>query len=1538
MAVTRKRLQRECKTATLTKKKAPRRRSSRKKKDESSKPQPIIQEEDTTIDSINEDSVSLNSSPIKHINRASNNSTPTKQLLSSSPSKKKKSVAFSDDLISEIPSTPDGSQNSGRSILKACNLNLYTGLVDPNNTSLWEKDKQEEKQSYGPKNPNFWLQGTIVQIPPNSSDIYYLIEGCIMVLGEESFDKRFEVYATLNSIYKTNTASNVVSLFCSFFGNSLAVSPSKRGKRSPSSKRATMPVKDQPEKQYVVLLTHQIVKDIESTENMIYDRELNKENKSIFKSDPFRIRIINQALKLLSYFMLDQELNKLIPLETIDWAYRRACTVLTNTKVSKAVLSSYLVIIKDCKLGAKRRKLLFDNGDLPEKMLFSLINMTRFPSSSLISEQFICFKNFVNLFPNIMAKNIHHWFGMLLLNICEIGSPFYLKCLAIGVHCLLEVTKAFLNNRTVMIYVRRFLSSPVPLDTKSMASSDSIELDSEVISSQETKVVDAVLTKLRELIRESQFKAAMDIWVALTVLIGNAGSSFDKWEHLNKWLQITKHCFNSQDPDARILALSCWKAVCFNLCRNDAEDIRNALDPILISQSTKDKQSLINSVMKPKVKLFTYLFHSFNAAEMEDEIIDTMHNLFVAILYSVVNPIVIKQRTKYLHILWDKVFQFVFVNFYFKKGSSNTRMNQLGLKVLLRLLKPASPINEKNYNEIRCLSNEPVLVTEINSLPSRWIHDKFDRIMQNMILVFQLDNLSVEDKVGFFAAFLASIKSVTRSESSISATTYDIIDNIPIVLNQLFKKNTLSHDLIIKLIVNLHDTFTSSLLLRRANENDANDTSYNLYLPILENCCKTVSKEETLEVFDLILQSLSQKKVLMFIADYLKLGSSINELNNVFIELLNKRNTDSSKQEMILYGEICKYLDSGFDIFVKRIIQSIVVMSDAEAMRNSFAYLNIESWNISIIIFFLVLVKNAPNKHVHQFTIELLRKLLKANFIPMLEFLALQDFDVELFPLLDQVFLTALEFVGEPLFKVCLILKDYLIKKIKQSDNYLLIDKLLMGCYADLGIDVGLLVEHGCSKFPEFNATLEDRGMCLFNGKIVNKSDLELLQNTQESIGSIDDDLVQDCQKPHDSQLLEESVETLDLIATSDSVNGHGTQIIDGVEEEQMEQKEQREQGEQDDSLNIKELPGNGIVVDTKEIGEEEKPTNNIQDVRSDIELAKVELIKDIAEEKAANVGEVTTIADITLEHDTENNSNKESPSDDHNNESSSDADEAYPSMIRRAFDLTQVPRPTLSPMEISPTRETQESILLDDSIKIKSPHISKQDDMKQDLVVAANKKRLLEELADHMNSPKRNKVDELELILQHAQNTRSDDSSLKKQVLVEVKIQQEEEPDKKPEKSDLLFESQESKTNGCKHSNQNINDDETTDKSAESVQIESLGGVLVNKANEEVSSVPDVVNHVQAAQADQFLATKENKGQLLPIKPIPIASIIDHCQQPLPVPVPVPEKNVHYSPIQLTDMLEDLSNDEISSMTSEERYSMETKLLNLMVRIRGLT
>ncbi|EMG47807.1 RIF1 Telomere length regulator protein RIF1 [Candida maltosa Xu316] len=1414
MAQTRQKSLKGTKMPSLTRKRSSRRRSTPKKLQESqnnnNNSNNNISSQDSAVASPKESSVSLNSSPIKprvNIDRSSNNSSPIRgpSLLSSSPTKKMKSVAFSDDLISDIPSTPDRSQSQNRSILKACDVNLYTGLVDPNNTSLWEKESG--KRSYGPGNNSFWLQGTIVQLSPNSPELASLIEGCVAVLSDESFDKRFEVYATLNNIYKTNTSANVVKLFTTSRGEPIErqVTPSPKKTTNNSQSK-----KVRGENSYVSLLAAQIVEDIKVTEDALFERMQEKENESPSKNDPFRIRVINQALKLMSYFLLDQELNKYLTVECISWIYNRACTMLTHPKVSKVIVSSYLVIMKDCKLGPKKRKALFDNVELTEKMLFSLINMKRFPSSSLVSEQFMCFKNFVHIFPSIMAKNIAQWFGMLLLNICEIGSPFYLKCFTVGVHCLLEVTKAFLDNRNVALYVKQFLSSRVPPDIKSMSSTDSIAIDSQLSDSDDSKVIDIVLAKLQELIKDSQFKAAMDIWVAITVLVGNGNFAFEKWEHLNKWLQITKLCFNSQNPEARILALSCWKAVCYNLCRNDLDAIRKILDPIMNQTNLKDKSTLINTAMKPKVKLFTYLFNSFNASEMDKEIIDTMHNLFIAILYSTVNPIVIKQRTKYLHVLWDKVFQLIFANFYFKKNSSNPYMNQLGLQLLMKFLKPSSPINEKNFNEVRCLSNDPVSISELNSLPSRWIHAKFDRIMQNMVFVFSSKSISVEDKVGFLVAFLVSLQPVVKNETTPSTTTCDIVDNLPFVLTQLVENTSLTHTLAIKIIVNLHDTFTSAMLMRKPEDSTSISPDNNIYTSILSNCFKNLAKDETLEVFNLIIESLPPKKTLVFVADYLKSCPLTDEVQSMMIDMLDKRAVETNKRELLLYGEICQYFGTGFDSFVKKMIQAVVVISDSEEMLKCLEYLNISSWNVSAMLFFLMLVKNAPNKYISQFTVDLLKKMLKDKFIFTLEFLTVQDFEAEITPLVDFIFQTSLEFVGEPLFKICSVLKNYLTFKLANSENYELIDGLLVGCYSNLGIDVGPLITD-MSKFPRLQTELDGRNLTLEDGKIVDKVPVVVSQ---------------------DAQVRDVDSFPVSRIAINSALNSLSPPKILSelpISKQEVEVIDLEEEKENPDNDQLSEKNRNDVVDNDGKTGEKSKyfgtKKEPVVELQEDNEVIESESQKEPIEVQELPVEEV--------------------------------------------------------PVEELPVEELPAEVFPDDDSIEETPSSEE--------VMPARRKRSCN---GRFAPSKKVKLDET--------------IEPEQKMIAESAVNDEPELPKTSEDEPVANDNANEKLDNESHENVTAIDEVDENQSVTIVVTEEVQSEKVESEKAE-SPVP-----------------VENTSSSLALESIPVDNIIKPTKPDLQL-----------DPMTLISMLNDKSDEELSSLTAEERYNMETKLLNFMIRLR---
>ena len=102
--------------------------------------------------------------------------------------------------------------------------------------------------------------------------MYNCIAGCV-------FDKRFEVYATLNGVYKTNSGSGAVKLFSSTLEDSVLASP-RKNRSTPSPLKNNSPTKKQRESLYVALLAGQIIKDIEATEDSLFDDNKDKENRS----------------------------------------------------------------------------------------------------------------------------------------------------------------------------------------------------------------------------------------------------------------------------------------------------------------------------------------------------------------------------------------------------------------------------------------------------------------------------------------------------------------------------------------------------------------------------------------------------------------------------------------------------------------------------------------------------------------------------------------------------------------------------------------------------------------------------------------------------------------------------------------------------------------------------------------------------------------------------------------------------------------------------------------------------------------------------------------------------------------------------------------------------------------------------------------------------------------------------------------------------------------------------------------------------------
>lgn len=1022
-----------------------------------------------THQTTNEEVTDLTEDSVRNVALSLQN-LPPDSPVSSSPIKYKKSVTFSDDLVSDVPSSPTRQTTPRKSILKASfNHNFRQ------NEDTWPK-----KTPMSPSNPQFWQPGSIVQLPPNSPELPQLVAGCISVLQDEIFDKRFEVYATLNAIYKTNAGDSALKLF--------TITLHDRGVRRDSN--------------HIIELAKIVRRDVLRLELRLFEEDKENErsedgtskdekdeNLSLQKKDsdrdtrcdPFTIRVINQALKLVNFFMLDMELNNFMPLDEVRWLYAHASEIIIRPAASKALISAYILLIRDCKFSPKKKRVLFSSSELPEKMLTCVVNMRPLPSSSLVSERFMCIKNFALNIPQIMAKNIKHWFALFVANVVGLEPPFYAKCIGAGVSALLEIARAFLAHRPAQGAIRDFMHARMPsvrsicydglvdarwheyheeqtllpFDEQNDTGTADLNNRSNGVNTTGSDVplaVDAIAARLEQLVHLGEAKNALDIWIALTLLVGDAGSSFDKWPHLARWLWVPKTCFHSHDADSQSIALASWRAVVYNVCHNDLDDLRSVIEPIMRNFGAKERQQAVNVALKPKIKLVTHLFSSAETTEQRSGLVEALNNVFMALLFCLVNPVVIKQDCKYLHIYWDKIIQPVMLGFYFSRSAPNALAQQQGLRVLSKLVKNSVAVTERSFNDTRCLLADPVTLNEINSLPARWVHARFERVLDIILVVLKLENITVEQKVNFLVLFLNTIRTVTKKEHTPSDATDALVGHLPHILDTLLACNP-TYEMVFKIMVNLTDTFGLAMLSKeridgKVEENkEDRGMSSSVYVMMFRKCVSGWTSSQVREMANHVLFGAVSPSLLL---EFIKMNAEVSnkELGSMITQALNNRSPSRDAADLRCYGQILQVLSMDYEIFTKKVIQSVVALTDNDEIRGCFDHLRIQEWNAPVFKYYVTLVHNAPNSSIQSFTVDCIASRLKNSdgLLDMVRFLTDAQYDIEILELKDAFLLEAKQLEGFICFEFEQVWKRYL--KIKyDNEEFGVLDKLLRATY-----------------------------------------------------------------------------------------------------------------------------------------------------------------------------------------------------------------------------------------------------------------------------------------------------------------------------------------------------------------------------------------------------------------------------------------------------------------------------------------------------------
>lgn len=997
----------------------------------------------------------LNSSPIK-----TRLPIAEETLLSSSPTKfAKKSVAFSDDLIQDSLSPRVSTPR--KSILKAFDLQPGDLPFDPNNTSQWS-------DYHGPFNSEFWVPGTIIQLPPNSPHFGPLISGCMTVLKASSFALRFEVYATMNYSYKVN-AGDVAKELVGLGDYTDQESPSKVPKRTPTRRT------DFNDLNSIPALMEIIHEDILNNDTDALDAKDDQQNPD---NDPLKARITSQALKLICSIILNDDLNKYVPISEAKWLYSRACSILQNPTCTRAAALPYLLLLKECKFSASRKRALFDSSLLPESILKSLIGLSSFSSSLVVCEKFLCFKSLVVNFPGIMAKNLHHWFGHLVLNLCSLSPHYYLKCIGVGINCIMEVAKVFLDDKVVHLEVRRFLASSMPTDVRSFSSNTYSDIYLGTAQELPELAISYLVHRLQLMIDVQQYRSAMDIWVALTLLVGSPQTGFNEWTDLTQWLSVRRYCYeHSRGNDGRVIAVTSAKAIIYNVCHDDFDDLRLTVDPIMRDVAPQDRVRAVGSATKQKAGLLLEYLVDADASRLAPEVVESMHGVFLSILYTLLNPNV--TRPKYLYLYWDKVIQPVLTTFYAAEGKSTATTHALAMNLMRSFLGSGLNNSEKSHNNIRCLAGSAVQLSEISALPPRWIFLNFERILHNVVVLFESHFLLDTNKLNILQSFLINVKICTKKEKKPSEDTYDLIDNLPFLIEKFLSNTELVPETLRALAKCLIDTFDINMLAGCASKDSAGSERRPGVLRLIF-CSSSLNSPaaSTVELFRLIAPNLKTTELLHLSAGVLQAASNEPYINRCVLSCLAERQFEANESQIRICGDLCTHISQDFEPFVKRFLQLIVLLPSASDVKRLLLSLNVQCWQLPIFNYYLMLVRNAPNTTIRQLSTDLLLKRVESEpeYVSMVEFLVSSMYFEELSTIKKVVLIRAASLRGPSRQHFAEVWANAVAQYVAHTSDRHLVDEMLATTVELSSVECGDLIPTTSDDFPLFCEALSRRG------------------------------------------------------------------------------------------------------------------------------------------------------------------------------------------------------------------------------------------------------------------------------------------------------------------------------------------------------------------------------------------------------------------------------------------------------------------------------
>lgn len=700
--------------------------------------------------------------------------------------------------------------------------------------------------------------------------------------------------------------------------------------------------------------------------------------------------------------------------DTIAWYHKHATEVLQNGRLSRGILSPYISIIKEVTPLLKTQRDFFNANNLPALALDAVLNMKQLNSSAIISDRFLALRSLVTHFPGTMGTRIQRWLPSLLVNVFRMPPVIQSKCQTIAIQTLFEAARSFIDDSSTLSKIQILMDSPIPFNISYFFQGDNVQ------SLYEGKLlIEFVLEELQNAVDVDESKNALDIWTAITILVG--GPHFHKWPPLELWIKFLFDCQKSKNEGIRRKAFYAWRAVIHNTCYYSLANVSYLLKVDIKLDNTKD-------IIKLLLRLFTGLNEKFWS---DSVITNEVASLALSIIYSFLNQ---RNVQKYHSFYWSDVINSLLQNSILKLQDDNAYY-------LFKQLMVTENIQE-DFNQLRCLSHDSVETKEICPLTQKWVHANVP-ILSVLVEGILEGNSSIAFKFDILKLLINKLKSIIKRELKASEGTDNLLKLLPKWNILLLKSDGFNAVEYVEYLGLVIDTFDKDDLLNFSEDNFLVDSLACLSEVLLPLELKLVVQK---------LNDLLDQDSISVLVD----GLSSRSIYTTDLPFLLRDICKSREIFLKLSGKILTYCDDNYDAIVDDILSmSPTQFACAKDFLDVWLPVNMHLWKWNALGYLAIKAHAAKQVNVRALVIRFLKIKIESSIDTMKIFRFMIDNDLHdfLYQMGSTIFESSKSLEALEILDFTRSWRSYLMQQSK-SEDFKALDKLLLMTLMHSDIDI----------------------------------------------------------------------------------------------------------------------------------------------------------------------------------------------------------------------------------------------------------------------------------------------------------------------------------------------------------------------------------------------------------------------------------------------------------------------------------------------------